>query len=256
MKQGRYGSREILNAMFIDYVTNKPFMYFDYANTASNEWTADVTYATGGSGAPRRISFFGNRQSTLTFETQIFSLKHLAMLAGRDIESSQHNIFKREVVTVKDNAGSLVVNLQKAPLDLSSMTILKFENGIATTEVTPASFNNTEVELTGPGIAAGDEVEVYYQFRTTTEAHKLRFTTKNFPKYIKIVGDTVFADEAAEEAEFVSAQLIYYKARLQPNFTLNLSPSGDPTTLSLAFDIFPVKVEGEDTMADLILYND
>jgi hypothetical protein len=256
MKQGRYGSREILNAMFIDYVTNKPFMYFDYANTASNEWTADVTYATGGSGAPRRISFFGNRQSTLTFETQIFTLKHLAMLAGRDIESSQQNIFKREVVTVEDNAGKLVVNLQKTPLDLTSMTVLKFENGVATDDVTPTAINNTEVELTGTGIAAGDEVEVFYQFRTTTEAHKLRFTTKNFPKYIKIVGDTVFADEVSEEAEFASAQLIYYKARLQPNFTLNLSPTGDPTTLSLVFDIFPVKVEGEDTMADLILYND
>ncbi|RNB59540.1 hypothetical protein EDM57_05200 [Brevibacillus gelatini] len=254
MDLGRYGLREILDAAFIDYATNKPFMYMDYANAATNEWTADVTYATGGSGAPRRISFFGNKQSTLTFETQIFSMKHLAMIAGRDIESATQNIFKREVLTVKDVSGTKTITLEKTPLNLTSLTVLKFENGVATEEVTATTINTKDVELSGTNVNVGDEVEVFYQCTTATEAHKLSFTAKDFPRYVKIIGNTQFADEVA--GELVSAQLIYYKARLQPNFTLNLSPTGDPTSISMVFDIFPQKVNGVDTLADLIIYND
>ncbi|MFC8688154.1 hypothetical protein [Brevibacillus porteri] len=254
MELGRYGQREILDTAIIDYVTGKPFMYMDYANAATNEWSADVTYATGGSGAPRRISFFGNKQSTLTIETQIFTMRHLAMIAGRSIESGKMDIFKHEVVTVTENAGKKVITLKKTPLDLKTITVLKFENGVATNEVTPTVISNNEVELTSADVLNGEEVEVFYQFKTVKDAHKLSFTSKDFPKYVKIIGDTQFADEVA--GDLVSAQLIYYKARLQPNFTLNLSPTGDPTSISLVFDIFPQKVNGEDTLADLIMYDE
>jgi len=254
MELGRYGQREILDTTFIDYATGKPFMYMDYANAATNEWSADVTYATGGSGAPKRISFFGNKQSTLTIETQIFSMKHLAMIAGRSIESGKLDVFKHEVVTVTDNAGKKVISLKKAPLNLKTLTVLKFENGVATTEIEATAISNNEVELNSSAIATGDEVEVFYQFTTVKDAHKLSFTAKDFPKYVKVIGDTQFVDEVA--GELVSAQLTYYKARLQPNFSLNLSPTGDPSSISLVFDIFPQKVNGEDTLADLVLYDE
>jgi hypothetical protein len=255
MQLGRYGQREILDTAFIDVKTGKPFMYMDYANAATNEWSADVTYATGGSGAPRRISFFGNKQSTLTIETQIFTMKHLAMVAGRSIESGKQNVFKRDIRTVTDNTGKKVVTLSKVPLNLQSITVLKFENGIASpTEIEATAINNNELEITSSEVTTGDEVEVFYQFQTVKDAHKLSFTSKDFPEYVKIIGDTQFADEV--QKDLVSAQFIYYKARLQPNFSLNLSPTGDPTSISLVFDIFPEKVNGEDTLADLILYDE
>lgn len=254
MELGRYGQREILDTAFIDYATGKPFMYMDYANAATNEWSADVSYATGGSGAPRRISFFGNKQSTLTIETQIFSMKHLAMIAGRAIESGKMDVFKREVVTVTENAGKKVITLKKTPLNLQTITIMKFENGVPTSDVTATAISNNEVEITSTDVSSGDDVEVFYQFKTVKDAHKLSFTSRDFPKYVKIIGDTQFADEVA--GDLVSAQLVYYKARLQPNFSLNLSPTGDPTSISLVFDIFPQKVNGEDTLADLILYDE
>ena len=81
------------------------------------------------------------------------------------------------------------------------------------------------------------------------------FLTENyFPKYCKIIGDTVFADEVA--GDMAAAQIQYYKAKLQPNFSLNLANSGDPTSISLVFDIFPVKVDGVDTLADITVYDE
>ncbi|ATF13692.1 hypothetical protein A616_17390 [Brevibacillus brevis X23] len=258
MKAGRYGSRAILNPTFIDYATGKPFMHMDYANTASQETTADVVYATGGDGAPRRISFFGSKQSTLTFETQIFTMKHLAMFAGRDIEKGVRSIFKREVVPVVDKSGTLTITLQKTPVNLTSMTVLLFENGVATEEIVPTAIKTKDVELTTGTVVAGDEVEVFYRFETTTEAQRLSITSGDFPKYIQIIGDTVYADEV--NTGIVSGQLTYFKARLQPNFTLNFSPTGDPTSLSMVFDIFPQKVlvDGsyKDTLYDIVLYDE
>lgn len=256
MNLGRYASRAIMNATFIDYVTNKPYMRMDYANTAAQETSADVAYATGGDGGVRRISFFGNKQSTITFETQIFTMKHLAMYAGRDIEKAKQDIFKCEVVTVEDNAGKLIVKLSKTPLSLNSTTVLKYENGVETTDVVATTISNNELELEATGVAVGDEVEVFYQYQTLTEGHKLSFTASDFPKYVKIIGDTVYADEVASETEVVSGQLTYYKARLQPNFNLSFNPTGDPTSLSMVFDVFPVKVNGKDTLYDIVVYND
>lgn len=256
MQLGRYGSRAILNPTFLDFVTNKPVMRMDYANASTQEVSADAVYATGGDGAPRRISFFGNKQSTLTFETQIFTLKHLAMLAGRDITSGKQNIFASEVVAVEDNAGKKVVTLKKTPLNLQTISAFKYVNGILTDEVEVTALANNEIELTSVDLAVGDEIEVFYQFTSIKDGHKLSFTAKDFPKYVKIIGDTVYADEIASETEIVSGQLTYYKARLQPNFTLNFNPSGDPTSLSMVFDIFPVKVNGEDTLFDIVLYDE
>lgn len=258
MNPGRYGSRAILNPTFIDLSTGKPFMHMDYATTATQELTTDVVYATGGDGAPRRISFFGNKQTTLTLETQIFTMKHLAMIAGRDIETGTQKLFKHEIVPVINDSGTLKITLEKTPLDLDTMTIFKFENGVATDEVTPTTITTKVVELASGTVTAGDQVEVFYRFATTTEAQKLSFTAADFPKYVQIIGDTVYADEIAND--MVSGQLTYYKARLQPNFTLNFSPTGDPSTLSMVFDIFPQKVlvDGsyKDTLFDIVMYNE
>lgn len=255
MDLGRYGSREIMNAQIRDYVTKKPIMYMDYANTAANEWTSETTYATGGAGAVRRIAFNGERQSTLTIETQIFTMQHLAMIAGRNVEKGSHNIFKVEVLPVEDDGtGGKQVVLSKTPINLNSISVFAFVNGIIADEQQVSSLTDKTVKLDASAtVNIGDEVEVYYQYATTDSA-KVSFTAKDFPKYVEIIGDTVFPDEVA--GDIVSAQLVYYKAKLQPNFTLNLANSGDPTSISLVFDIFPVKVDGVDTLADIILYNE
>ena len=253
MELGRYGVREILNAQIIDYVTDKPVMYMDYANTATNEWTSETTYATGGAGAPRRIAFNGERQSTLTIETQIFSLKHLALLAGRNIEKGQQQLFKREVLTlVSDGSGGQVVNVSKAPLNTASVSVFTYVNGETTEELEVAEITDKAIKVSGGTV--GDEVEVFYQWKSAANTPKVIFTAKDFPKYCKIVGDTVFADEVA--GDMAAAQIHYYKAKLQPNFSLNLANSGDPTSISLTFDIFPVKVDGVDTLADITVYDE
>ncbi|MDG0874533.1 hypothetical protein L3476_28985 [Paenibacillus thiaminolyticus] len=256
MEQGRYGSRAILNTQVIDYATNEPIMYMDYATSATNEWTSETVYARGGNGNPKRIAWNGEKGATLTIETQIFTMEHLALLAGEEIVTGPQTIYKREVLTVQeDGSGGKKVKLSKAPQGGSTaVSVFAFTNGVKGAAQEVKTVTGSDIALSDKAtVAAGEEVEVYYQFQSAS-ANKLSFTAKGFPKYVKIVGDTLYADEAA--GEMVPMQMTYYKAKLQPNFTLAMSPTGDPSSLTLTFDIFPVKVNGTDTLADMIIYEE
>ena len=116
MPVNTYGLREVADLTFFDLTTNKPFLYMDYAMTSSNEHTAESVYAVGGKGAPRRLKFDGNRQSTLTISTQIIDFRIIALLAGADVETGATNIFKREVLTAVDDEGDVKITLSETPV--------------------------------------------------------------------------------------------------------------------------------------------
>jgi hypothetical protein len=253
---GRYGSREIMDFQIFDFKTKKPIMTFDYATSSQLENTSSTVYARGGRGNPRRIAWHGDKETTITVETQIFTMQHLALLAGENIVSGNAEIFKSEILVVQDGgAGEKVINLSKTPIGtVDDIAVFAYVNGILGAQQNVQAINNKEVELaTTATVNIGDEVVVYYRWNAAN-AHKLSFTAKGFPPYIFIVGDTVYADETS--GEMVSAQIKYYKAKLQQNFTITNAPTGDPSTLSLVLDVFPVNVNGVDTLYDMIIYED
>lgn len=252
LNMGRYGSREILNLQVLDYTSALPLMYFDYANTASDESGGDRVYATGGSGGVRRIKFDGAKTRTLTVETQIFTFQHLAILAGSPITTGAKNIYKTEVLKVEADKK---LTLKRSPLGVSYVSVLPYKNGIAIGE--PQTVQTVDVNVITLAlestVAVGDEVEVYYQFEATN-AHTISYKTSGFPGYVTLIGDTFYADETA--GELVAVQKKYFKASLQPNYTVTHNATGDPATLSMVFDIFGVKVDGEDVMVEETIYED
>lgn len=250
---GRYGSREILKLQIFDAVTNKPLMYFDYANTATQEWSASRVYATGA--GVRRIAWDGDKEESLTVETQVFTMQHLALLAGEDIKSGAQNIYKTEILQVTDDgSGGKQITLSKTPVGgVNNIAVYKYVNGIITEEQDVISVDGNVVELSSLStVNIGDEVEVYYQYQVT-DARKLQFTAKGFPRYVKMVGDTLYQDELSQTV--AAAQIIYHKAKMQPNFSVSMSSTGDPASLSLVFDLFPVKIDGIDVSTEFILYD-
>ncbi|RXZ78324.1 hypothetical protein EBB07_29525 [Paenibacillaceae bacterium] len=250
MDLGRYGSREILKLQVFDAVTSTPLMYFDYANTASQEWSSSRVYATGA--GVRRVAWDGDKEETLTVETQIFTMQHLAMIAGEEIKSGAAKIYKSEVLQVQ--SGGKIELSKPAVGGVSSISVFEFKNGIITDPQEVETVTGTDVTLAASAtVTTGDEVEVYYQFQSTS-SHSLQFTAKGFPKYVKLVGDTLYQDEVGNEA--VAAQIVYYKAKLQPNFSIAMSSTGDPTSISLVFDLFPQKVDGVDVTTEIVLYEE
>ena len=253
---GRYGSREIMDLQIFNFTTKTPILTMDYATSSQTENTAETVYARGGRGNPRRIAWHGDKETTVTVETQIFTMQHLALLAGESIVSGAKEIYKNEVAVVKDDgSGGKVINLSKTPVGtVVDIAVYQFKNGILGAPQTVSGITNNEISLDVTAtVNIGDEVSVYYRW-DSTNAHTLSFTAKGFPPYVFMVGDTVYSDEIS--GQVVSAQMKYYKAKLQPNFTITNSPTGDPSTLSLVFDVFPVKVEGVETLYDMTIYED
>lgn len=252
----RYGSRNNLNLQIFDYVSSTPIMTFDYAKTTTNEFTGETVYARGGDGNPKRIAWTGDKESTLTVETQVFTLQHLSMLAGEPIEKGAKNIYKSEVLTVEDDGnGGKKVTLAKAPVNgAKGVSVYGYVNGIMTEPQVVASVTDTVVTLDPTStVNVGEDVEVYYQF-AASDAVSLTYTSTGFPGYVKIVGDTIYATEKGGGIQAV--QQVFPKAKLQPKFTVTYSPSGDPASLSLVFDLFPVKINGKEVMKEEILYED
>ena len=233
MPVNTYGLREVCDLTFFDLTTNKPFLYMDYALTSTNEHSADTTYATGGKGNPRRLAFDGNRQSTLTISTQIIDFRIIALLAGAEVEKGSTNVFKREVLTAVDDIGSVKITLSETPVN-GTVTVFPLSSDAIAGEEEDITVVGSDVTITDG--TAGTQYVAYYQFESDSNAEKIGFKARNFPKYCRIVGDTLIKNEATGVNE--PFQMIAHKAKPQANFTLTMASEGDPTTLELTFDLF------------------
>ena len=227
MPVNTYGLREVADLTFFDLTTNKPFLYMDYALTSTNEHSADTTYATGGKGNPRRLAFDGNRQSTLTISTQIIDFRIIALLAGAEVEKGSTNVFKREVLTAVDDIGSVEITLSETPVT-GTVTVFPLSSDAVAGEEEDITVTDSDVTITDGTV--GTQYVAYYQFESDSNAEKISFKAKNFPKYCRIVGDTLIKNEATGVNE--PFQMVANKAKPQANFTLTMA-SKDPTTLKL-----------------------
>lgn len=252
MQLGRYGLRDVMDTQIFRLDNATPLVFWPYANSTNLEMNSEAVYATGGKGAPRRISFFGSKTGTITFSTQIFSMDILGILIGSDvITNTASDIFEASNAKVQGSS----VTLPKTPLASPAPIAYKFVNGVKTTPVPIVSITGKEVSLDPMLVSDGDEVQVFYQWTTTSSTYSIAIAADKFPPYVKIVGDAFFVDEITGEE--VDGQFVFYKARAMPNFTLSMSNTGDPTTLDITFDLFAFEQEdGSQPMLDITLYDD
>ena len=233
MAVNTYGLREVADLTFFDLTTNKPFLYIDYALTSTNEHSAETVYATGGKGNPRRLAFDGNRQSTLTISTQVIDFRLISLLAGAEAEKGVTNVFKREVLTAVDDIDSVKITLSETPVN-GTVTVFPLSSDAVAGEGEEITVIDNDITITNG--TAGTQYVAYYQFESDSNAEKISFKAKNFPKYCRIVGDTLIKNEATGVNE--PFQMVAHKAKPQANFTLTMASEGDPTTLELTFDLF------------------
>jgi hypothetical protein len=218
-------NKEVADLVLLNYKDKKPFLNFDFANVTTTELTAERVYATGGQGAPNRVAFDGQRKGTLVVESQITPMKLYAMLSGTDIATTA-TFLKREVLTSATKA----VTLTETPV-AGSVYIYKDGDDCGTAlTITLAAKVAT---ISDAGYTDG-EVIAYYLTEVTTGVQSVKFNSKTFPKAFIIYGETPWKTEDDEE---VAMHLTYYKAQPQSNMSLAFSNTGDPTSVSITFDL-------------------
>ena len=206
-------NKEVADLIFLEYTSQKPYMNLDFANVTTTNLETSREFATGGQGAPNRVSFDYGRKGTLKIDTQIATMKLFSMLSGADLATSFKYAKRYELaavdgkLTVTDEIVAGTVNVFAEGDDCG--TAIKVT--VADKEITLPTDNNT-----------GNFI-VYAIVNVATGAKSVKFNSKTFPKAFTIYGVTPWKTEDDEIAEM---HLTYYKAVPQSTFELAFSNSG------------------------------
>jgi hypothetical protein len=216
-------NREVAELVFYNYTTKKPFLNMDFANVTTTGLTADRVFAKGGQGSPNRVPFDGNAGGTLKVETQVTPMKLYQMLSGSDMTATA-TWLKREVLTSATKA----LTLTDTPV--TGSVYVYADGDDCGTEIAITVTGSTATLTT-----ANDGVFIVYYLTNKTNTKTIKFTSKAFPKTYIVYGKCPWK---TEEDEIAIMNLTYYKACPQRNFEIAYSSTGDPTTLSVTFDLF------------------
>lgn len=227
----KYGVKEVADVTFYDLVTGKPVLFLDTLKMTTIENTAETSYARGGKGNPKLLSWDYNREGTIQMSNALMSTKSLSMLAGTTLKTGVANVYGREVLTaVVGASGKTKVTTKKVPLaDTIYVTDLD-EKEIVSTFATP------DITFVDTAVPVGTQVIVYYKFATDATAQTITIAADKFPGYVRVVGDTVVRNAATGLDE--AFQIIIDKAKISPTFTFTFQADGDPSVFDMNLEVF------------------
>ena len=257
------------------FYKDEPVLYFDTLKTSGLEGAATSVYAQGGWGNPRLIAWEGAKTLTLTMQDALLSPEGLAILSGADLieatDGAPMYVHQTSQVEVK-TANTIVLPKgivpcwnggRKAGGDTSSTDKYIFHkeadifcmkldaNGeIAGEPCVPAKVTvtgeNAEAVATilchadGENVAAelpvGSVVLVDY-YVAKKAGFQAEITADKFAGNFYIEGETLFRREA--DGMDMPAEMVIPNGKVQSNFNLTFSNSGDPAVFDFTVDCFP-----------------
>ena len=255
------------------FYKDEPVLYFDSLKTSGLEGAATSVYAQGGWGNPRLIAWEGDKTLTLTMQDALLSPEGLAILSGADLIEAKDGepmyVHQTSQVEVK-TANTIVLPKgivpcwnggRKTGQDTSSTDKYIFHkeadifcmkldaNGeIASEPCVPAKVT-VDVEKAEATIlchADGKNVTVdlpegsvvlvdYYVAKK--DGFQAEITADKFAGNFYIEGETLFRREA--DGMDMPAEMVIPNGKVQSNFNLTFSNSGDPAVFDFTVDCFP-----------------
>jgi hypothetical protein len=223
----RFGVKEVADVIFYDLVTGKPVLFLDTLKMSNLENNAETSYIQGGKGNARIMGFDYNRTATFTLQDALMRPESIAMQSGAEVKKGVAKAHKREVLDVVGGS----VSLAEAPL-AGTVTVFETSDGYShDKEVTVATVAQ-DLTVT----ASTDKVIVYYQYETGENAEQIVISSDKYSGFYKVVGQTVIRNAQNNEDE--AFEIVVPKAKIMSNWTLNLSPEGEPAVFDMTLDIF------------------
>lgn len=257
------------------FYKDEPVLYFDSLKTSGLEGAATSVYAQGGWGNPRLIAWEGDKTLTLTMEDALMSPEGLAILAGANLIAGTNDapiyVHQTSQVEVK-TANTIVLPTGVIPCwnggrnsETTSAGENKYifhkeadifcmkldDNGeIASEPCVPAS-----VTVAGDGVAAVATIKCHADGESVTTdlpvgtvvlvdyyvqkkaGFQIEITADKFGGNFYVEGETLFRREA--DGVDMPAEIVIPNGKIQSNFNLSMSNSGDPSTFTFTMDCFP-----------------
>lgn len=209
-----------------EYGSNKPWMYADFCNTTTANFSSESVFAMK-KGA-KAIKFENQLDGTMSITFQAHPFRLYAMLSDGEVETSAIVPVKEDITCETD--GDLTLN--QVPV---SGTVFVYEQG---------DFGGTDIKgsVTGSTFTAAqtediEQDKVYtvgYLVSKTTGVKKVSFNNKKIPKYFRITQETVDKDETGA---LIPIKMTAFKASPQRNMEWSWASEGDPASMTITFDV-------------------
>lgn len=222
-----------------------------------------------GRGNPRLIAWEGDKTLTFTVTDALISPVSLSMLSGAGLvkTSSNVHVHATTAATMKyDTTAGGTIDLSDALLDFgikvkaegadtnekidvgkdAPLFIMETENdGSVTGKLVTGSvsYNKGVLTISKPKLDGKDVTEEmnvlvdYYVNKKGTNISEIQITAEDFAGYYYVEADTLFRDQAS--GKDAPANLTFPNVKIQSNFTIAMSGTGDPSTFDFTMDAFP-----------------
>ena len=263
------------------FYKDEPVLYFDSLKTSGLEGASTSVYAQGGWGNPRLIGWDGDKTLTLTMEDALISPEGLAILTSANMleSSSTKKIYVHMTSQVKAVVGpdrKVTMTLPKVngkPVDIcwnkargkatgsgtgyvinaeADIFCMKVdENGDIIGDICVPNDVKKDADVVincdvNDSIKDGDIVLVDY-YVEKQDGYQFEITADTFSGNFYIEGETLYRRES--DGMDMPAEFIIPNGKVQSNFNIAMSNSGDPSTFTFTVDCFPAYpkflVEGE-----------
>ena len=264
------------------FYKDEPVLYFDSLKTSGLEGASTTVYAQGGWSNPRLIGWDGDKTLTLTMEDALISPEGLAILTSANMleGSSTKKIYVHMTSQVKAVVGpdrKVTITLPKVngqPVDIcwnkargkaapgagtgciinaeADIFCMKVdENGDIIGDICVPSDVKKDADVViscdvNDGITDGNIVLVDY-YVEKQNGYQFEITADSFSGNFYIEGETLYRRES--DGMDMPAEFIIPNGKVQSNFNIAMSNSGDPSTFTFTVDCFPAYpkflVEGE-----------
>lgn len=246
-----FANREVIEGVFKEYSTGKPFLNCDFANVTTTDVTGESVFAYGGQGHPKRVSFSGERGGTITIETQIQTPKLYSLITGAEIGETAL-LTHREVVTCQ-TTNTLVVKNNPATgsiyvFNLDDDCGSEIKGTYSSAAQSGSGYTITLSEPVGSeALNVGTQYIVYYDEQKTTGVKSLSIKSTTFPKAFSFSG---IAPVKTEDDVVLDYYLTAYKLIPQSNFSVSYSNTGDPASITITCDLM---VDSDGNMLDMAI---
>lgn len=247
MSNQKFGAKEVMDLTFYDTVTGKPVLFLDTLKMTNIENTAEQSFARGGKGNPKLLTWDFNREATMTCQDALLSPKSFELLSGNAVATGAVPIFMRQSTVWEDVSGTMTdkgnlyplkatadgaITLAFTPLEVASSILVYDANDDGGTPLTAGTLSGTTLTNVS---WANKTVVAYYTYNSTATAQSYTITSDKFPSTYRIVGDTVIRN--AQTGKDEKFQVRINKAKIQPGFTLTFQAEGDPSVFDMNIEI-------------------
>lgn len=257
-----YAIQKVMNAKIFDLVTGECLGMVMKAKSTNLTADAETTFATGGIGNTKGVAFTHSKVASLEFVNAYIDLMFQgSVLGATPTTGSNSNFVMTDIITVNTNTGLTQFTASGTVGSELLFAYLQNTDGTLGTKFTQAAtpsagkFSYTSgtktITFNTGEVTNGSKVVVFYNTPTGASTKTLSNKTNLGSKEVKLVCDTLVTN-TCDGTEY-GAQLIFYKAKVGNNFSLELSADGEPATQSISFEALSNCTSA--SLFDLIIYD-